>query len=175
MDDTEAKVALMLFFDAMEEYEDTGKVTYLAKVTFKYPMFEKFFLEVLAELEDPKNYPYVITKQVDKLRPRKVVGRPKESSEAKDHKLTYMRIAIDYARMSLKTASNEQPTKSAIIKCAIDKMKLLDEEVQLANASQSKLYVLFDEDLAHIPQDTEFKESVEKKFTDFEEGSSKKS
>ena len=54
-------------------------------------------------------------------------------------------------------------------------MKLLDEEVQLANASQSKLYVLFDEDLAHIPQDTEFKESVEKKFTDFEEGSSKKS
>jgi len=167
MDDVEEKVALMLFFDALEEYEDTGKITYLAKVTFKYPMFEKFFLEVLTSLEDPKNYPYVITKQVDKLRPRKVVGRPKESSEAKDHKLTFMRVAIDDARMCLKSAGNLQPTKSHIIKCAIDKMKSLDESFQLANASQSKLYALFDEAMAHTPQDTEFKDSVEKKFFGF--------
>ena len=167
MDEIEAKMALMLFFDAMEEYEETGKVTYLAKVTFKYPMFEKFFLEVLSSLEDPKNYPYVITKQVDKLRPRKVVGRPKESPEAKDHKLTYMKVAIQDARMSFRSLGNHQPSKSDLIKHLLKRIKSMDEDVQFANASQSKLYALFDEAEEHATLDEDFKNAIEKKFYGF--------
>ena len=167
MDNAEAKMALMLFFDALEEYEDNGKVTYLAKVTFKYPMFEKFFLEVLTSLEDPKNYPYVITKQVDKLRPRKVVGRPKESAQAKDYKLTYMKVAIQDARMSFRSLGNHQPSKSDLIKHLLNRIKSMDEDVQFANASQSKLYALFDEAEEHTTLDEDFKDAIEKKFYGF--------
>ena len=88
-DDVEVRVGLMLFFDAYDEFERTGKITYLAKVCFKYPIFQKFFLQLMGKLEDPHNYPYFLKKQVDKLRDRKPHGRPKKDETILDWQLTF--------------------------------------------------------------------------------------
>ena len=70
-DDVEVRVGLMLFFDAYDEFERTGKITYLTRVCFEYPIFQKLFLQLMGELEDPHNHPYFLKKQVDKRRDRK--------------------------------------------------------------------------------------------------------
>ena len=93
-EDLEVRVGLVLFFDAYEEFEQTGKITYLAKVCFKYPVFQKFFLQLVEELEDPHNYPYFSKKQVDKLRDRKPHGRPKKDETILDWQLTFLKYAL---------------------------------------------------------------------------------
>ena len=93
-EDLEVRVGLVLFFDAYEEFEQTGKITYLAKVCFKYPVFQKFFLQLVEELEDPHNYPYFSKKQVDKLRDRKPHCRPKKDETILDWQLTFLKYAL---------------------------------------------------------------------------------
>ena len=78
-----------------------------------------------------------------------------------------MKVAIQDARMSFRSLGNQQPSKSDLIKHLLKRIKSMDEDVQFANASQSKLYALFDEAEEHATLDKDFKDAIEKKFYGF--------
>ena len=154
-EDLEVRVGLVLFFDAYEEFEQTGKITYLAKVCFKYPVFQKFFLQLVEELEDPHNYPYFSKKQVDKLRDRKPHGRPKKDETILDWQLTFLKYAIEKHEYLASKNGEGVLTKKELIRRVTELEIPDDTRISIFGLSQSSAYALFDRAKEYEPKDNE--------------------
>jgi hypothetical protein len=154
-EDLEVRVGLALFFDAYDEFERTGKITYLAKVCFKYPIFQKFFLQLMGKLEDPHNYPYFLKKQVDKLRDRKPHGRPKKDETILDWQLTFLKYAIVKHEYLASKNGEGVLTKKELIKRVTELETPDDRRISVVGLSQSSAYALFDKAKEYEPKDDE--------------------
>jgi hypothetical protein len=154
-EDLEVRVGLMLFFDAYDEFERTGKITYLAKVCFKYPIFQRFFLQLMGKLEDPHNYPYFLKKQVDKLRDRKPRGRPKKDETILDWQLTFLKYAIVKHEYLASKNGEGVLTKKELIKRVTELETPDDRRISVVGLSQSSAYALFDKAKEYEPKDDE--------------------
>ena len=167
-EDFEMLVALRLFFDAHDEFMKTGKITYLANVCFKYPIFQRFFIEVLRNLEDPLNHPFVIKKQVDKLRERKPHGRPKQDPIILDMKLTYLKHAIEKHEFLSKKNGEHEITKKELIRRVFESEVPEDSQLHFADVSQSTQYALFDQAKSHEPKNEEFSRQIYNEMMPFD-------
>ena len=154
-EDLEMRVGLVLFFDAYDEFERTGKITYLAKVCFKYPIFQKFFLQLMGKLEDPHNYPYFLKKQVEKLRDRKPHGRPKKDETILDWQLTFLKYAIVKHEYLASKNGEGVLTKKELIKRVTELETPDDGRISVVGLSQSSAYALFDKAKEYEPKDDE--------------------
>lgn len=161
-------VGLMLYLDACDKFEQTGKIVYLAKVCFEYPIFQRFFIEELRRLEDPKNYPYVIKKQVEKLRERKPRGRPKMDPYVLDMKLTYIKFAVEKHEFLSKKNGEHEITKKELIRRVFENEVPEDSQLHFADVSQSTQYALFDRAKSHEPQNEEFARQIYNEMMPFD-------
>ena len=153
--DLEVRVGLALFFDAYDEFERTGKITYLTRVCFEYPIFQKFFLQLMGELEDPHNYPYFLKKQVDKLRDRKPHGRPKKDETILDWQLTFLKYAIEKHEFLASKNGEGVLTKKELIRRVTELEIPDDNRISVVGLSQSSAYALFDKAKEYEPKDDE--------------------
>ena len=153
--DLEVRVGLALFFDAYDEFERTGKITYLTRVCFEYPIFQKFFLQLMGELEDPHKYPYFIKKQVDKLRDRKPHGRPKKDEIILDWQLTFLKYAIEKQEYLASKNGEGVLTKKELIRRVTELEIPDDTRISIFGLSQSSAYALFDRAKEYEPKDDE--------------------